>query len=112
MKPGGMGRIVKLLWKPADTRGVAYLQVFIYLQLLDFITTLVGFRLGGIEVSPYARWLTALGPATGIALVKLTGLAVAFVCIRFHKERVICWANYYFAALVVWNLGQIWRAVA
>jgi hypothetical protein len=91
---------------------VAYLQVFIYLQLLDFMTTLVGFRLGGVEVSPYARWLTLLGPTVGIALAKLTGFAVAAVCIRYHKERVIHWANYYFAVLVVWNLGQIWRAVA
>jgi hypothetical protein len=92
--------------------GVAYLQLFVYLQLLDLMTTLVGFRLGGTEVSPFAHWLTGLGPTTGIVLVKMTAFAIAAVCLRFHKERVIAWANYFFAVLVVWNLGQIWRAVA
>ncbi len=91
---------------------MAYLQVFVYLQILDLMTTLVGFRLGGEEVSPFARMLTGIGPTTGIVLVKLTALAIAGICLRLRKERVIQWSNYFFAALVVWNLGQIWRAVA
>jgi hypothetical protein len=91
---------------------VAYLQLFVYLQLLDLITTLVGFRLGGVEASPFAHWLTGLGPTTGIVLVKVVALFIAGICLRYRKERVIAWANYFFAVLVVWNLGQIWRAVA
>ncbi len=91
---------------------MAYLQVFVYLQLLDFMTTLVGFRLGGAEVSPFANWLTGLGPVTGLLLAKALGIPLVGICLRYHKERVIQRANYFFAALVVWNLGQIWRAVA
>ncbi len=89
-----------------------YLQAFVYLQLLDLMTTLVGFRLGGVEVSPFANLLTGLGPITGIVLVKALGFPLVGICLRYHKERVIQRANYFFAVLVVWNLGQIWRAVA
>jgi hypothetical protein len=88
------------------------LQLFFYLQLLDFMTTIVGFRLGGDEVSPFARWLTGFSPALGLAVAKVTAFAIAGVCIIRRKDRVIRWANYFFALLVVWNLGQILRAVS
>lgn len=86
---------------------MGYLQVFACLQLLDLVTTLIGFRLGGVEVSPVTRWLTVIGPAAGVALSKGIALLCAGICIWFHKEQVIRWANYYFAALVLWNLGQL-----
>jgi hypothetical protein len=84
--------------------------VFACLQLLDLITTLIGFRLGGAEVSPVARRLTDIGPAAGIALTKGLAFLIACICIWFHKRQVIRWANYYFAALVLWNVGQLAKA--
>ncbi len=48
-----------------------YIEVFIYLQLLDFITTLIGMRLGLGEASPFIRWLMHVGPAAGLAVSKL-----------------------------------------
>ena len=36
------------------------LQVFIYLQVLDFLTTLVGFKLGASEASPFIAKLIHL----------------------------------------------------
>ena len=86
---------------------MGYLQVFVCLQLLDLVTTLIGFRLGGIEVSPVVHWFTQIGPALGIALAKGIACLIAGLCVWFHKEKVIRWANYYFAALVLWNLGQL-----
>ena len=38
-------------------------QVFIYLQLLDLLTTLLGFRLGAAEASPFIRLMMHAGPA-------------------------------------------------
>jgi hypothetical protein len=90
---------------------VGYVQVFLYLQLLDFMTTVVGLRMGGTEVSPFVHWLTALGPAVGVALSKVVAFVLGGVCIWFHKERVIRWVNYFFAALVVWNLAQILKVL-
>lgn len=90
---------------------VGYLQVFLYLQLLDFMTTVVGLRMGGHEVSPFVHWLTTMGPTAGVALSKLVAFALGGICIWYRKERVICWVNYFFAALVVWNLAQIMKVL-
>jgi len=39
-----------------DTEKVdGYCSVFIYLQLLDVLTTLVGFKLGAAEASPFIQ---------------------------------------------------------
>ena len=44
---------------------MAITQIFIYLQLLDLLTTLVGFKLGAREASPFIRMLMHAGPAAG-----------------------------------------------
>ena len=36
---------------------MALTQVFVYLQLLDLLTTLLGLRLGAVEASPFVRLL-------------------------------------------------------
>ena len=89
-----------------------YLEVFVYLQLLDFLTTMMGFRLGGHEMSPFIRWLAELGPVAGVGLAKIGAFLLAGVCLRLRKQRVIYWANYFFAGLVLWNLLQIMRVLA
>ena len=46
---------------------MAIAQIFIYLQLLDLLTTLVGFKMGAAEASPFIRMLMPAGPAAGVA---------------------------------------------
>jgi hypothetical protein len=79
-------------------------QAFIYLQLLDLLTTLVGFRLGAGEASPFIRLLMFAGPGTGVLLSKLIALGIAGICLYLQKPHLIRWANYWYSALVVWNL--------
>ncbi len=79
-------------------------QVFIYLQLLDLLTTLVGFRLGAGEASPFIRVLMHAGPALGVTLSKLVALALGGVCVWAKKSHLIRWVSYWYAALIVWNL--------
>ena len=50
-------------------------QIFVYLQLLDLLTTMVGFRLGAVEASPF-----------------------------INKAHIIRWISYWYAGLIVWNL--------
>lgn len=88
------------------------LQFFVYLQLLDFLTTLMGFQLGASEASPFIRMLTNLGPAVGVGLSKGIALALAGVCIWLKKDRIIGWINYWYAGLVVWNLCIIMRLLS
>src|ERR1039458_4710406 len=40
-------------------------QIFIYLQLLDLLTTLLGFRLGAAEASPFVRLMMHAGAFNG-----------------------------------------------
>lgn len=90
----------------------AYLQVFLYLQLLDFLTTVVGLRLGLVELSPFIRWLMGAGPVFGALLSKLMAVALAGFCLWIQRRRLIQWLNYWYAALVVWNLSIIWIALS
>jgi hypothetical protein len=83
---------------------MAITQVFIYLQLLDLLTTLVGFRLGAAEASPFIRLLMHAGPATGVIVSKLVALALGGVCVYANKLNLIRWVSYWYAVLVVWNL--------
>jgi len=86
---------------------MAIAQVFIYLQLLDLLTTLVGFKMGAAEASPFIRILMTAGPATGVALSKLLALGLGALCVYLQKQHLIRWATYWYGALVVWNLMVI-----
>lgn len=79
-------------------------QVFIYLQLLDLLTTLVGFKLGAAEASPFIRTLMHLGPAFGVAASKVVALGLGGVCIYTGKHQLLRFITYWYGALVVWNL--------
>jgi hypothetical protein len=83
---------------------MALVQVFIYLQLLDLLTTLVGFKMGAAEASPFIRMLMHAGPTAGVAASKIIALGLAGVCVYYKKQRLIRWATYWYGGLVVWNL--------
>ena len=87
-----------------------YAQVFVYLQLLDFLTTIVGFKLGLGEASPFIRLLMSVGPEAGVALSKAVAIGIGGICIWLQKQHVIRWINYWYAGLVVWNLVLILRS--
>ncbi len=83
------------------------IQAFLYLQILDFLTTVVGFRLGAGEASPFIRLLMNAGPEVGVILSKLVAVALVAACLWLKRHRVIRWINYWYAGLVIWNLGVI-----
>ena len=79
-------------------------SVFIYLQLLDLLTTLVGFRLGAAEASPFIRMLMHAGPAVGVVTSKVLALGLGAYCVSTNKGNVIRWVSYWYSVLVIWNL--------
>ena len=83
---------------------MAITQVFIYLQLLDLLTTLVGFKLGAGEASPFIRLLMHAGPATGVLASKLLSLGLGAICLYYKKTHLIRWVSYWYGGLIVWNL--------
>ena len=86
---------------------VVYVQVFLYLQILDFLTTLVGLKMGISEASPLIRSLLHLGPAIAVATSKIVALGLAGLCLAIRREYVVRWVNYWYAGIVVWNLCNI-----
>ncbi|MGA2116952.1 MAG: DUF5658 family protein [Bryobacteraceae bacterium] len=86
---------------------MALTQVFLYLQLLDLLTTLVGFKVGAVEASPFIRVLMHAGPALGVLSSKALALALGGVCVYQKRMHLIRWVSYWYGALVIWNLAVI-----
>src|SRR6266568_4076463 len=72
---GYMTAAVKAVERSGDT--MAYARIFLYLQVLDFLTTLLGFKMGAAEMSPFVRALIHFGPIAGVAASKIVALAMA-----------------------------------
>jgi hypothetical protein len=93
---------------PRPSGGVKRLiQVFFYLQALDFLTTLIGLKLGISEASPFIRSLLHYGPSVAVAASKIAALLLAAACIKLNRSHLLRYINYWFAAIVVWNLVNI-----
>ena len=87
-------------------------QIFLFLQVLDYLTTMVGFQLGASEASPFiVKLIHATTPAVGVGLSKLVAVAVAGIAVASGRSRLLEWASYWYAGLVVWNLSIIMHAL-
>jgi len=92
---------------------VLTIQVFVYLQILDYLTTLVGFRVGASEASPFiAKLIHMTTPAIGVALSKFAGIGICGLCLATKRARLVGWINYWYALLVVWNLCIILAGIS
>jgi hypothetical protein len=80
------------------------IQIFIYLQLLDLLTTLIGFKLGAQEASPFVCMLMHTGPAMGVALSKGLALGIGGLCVYANRPNIIKWVTYWYGVLAIWNL--------
>ena len=78
--------------------------------MLDLLTTLVGFRVGAAEASPFIRLLMHIGPAAGVAASKVLALGLGALCVYVNKSHLIKWVTYWYGGLVVWNLMVILAA--
>jgi uncharacterized protein DUF5658 len=90
-----------------EGEAVVYVHVFLYLQILDFLTTLVGLKLGISEASPFIRSLLHFGPSVAVAASKIVAIALAGACVALNRSYLVRWINYWYAGLVVWNLCNI-----
>ncbi|MBZ5729103.1 MAG: DUF5658 family protein [Acidobacteriia bacterium] len=79
-------------------------HLFLYLQLLDVLTTLVGFKMGASEASPFIRLMMHAGPALGLMISKAIALAIGGACILTGRRRLMRWVAYWYSGLVAWNL--------
>lgn len=82
--------------------------VFVALQLLDIITTLLGLRAGAHEANFTVAWFMQLGPGAGLLVAKFLGYLILVVAVATGRTRVIRKLNYLFAGIVTWNLVVLW----
>ena len=88
-----------------------WFTVFVYLQVLDVLSTLIGFSLGNTEASPFVRLMVRWGPVPGLALSKAVALGLVAVCVVLKRTRLIRLINFWYAGLVLWNLFVVLAAL-
>jgi hypothetical protein len=81
--------------------------IFIVLQVLDVLTTLLGLRLGAGESNFFIGRLMQLGPLPGLLISKLICLSMVVTIVIFGRGRVMRLLNPWCAAVVTWNLFAI-----
>ena len=87
---------------------------FLFLQLLDFLTT-VAFLVNGVgEGNPVVRamMIYAPNPVLGLVVVKVVAVILALVCWRAGRFQVVDRMNLFFAVVVTWNLTALIMATA
>jgi hypothetical protein len=87
------------------------IEVFLYLQVLDILTTLIGFSLGNTEASPFVRLMVHYGPFAGLVVSKILAVGLAAACLLLRRRKLILWINYWYAAVIVWNLYTTLRVL-
>jgi hypothetical protein len=83
------------------------LKVFIALQVLDVLTTLIGLRAGAREASVFVAQLMHLNPLWGLMISKIYAAFFASLALRYKRPRLIVFLNYWFTLVVTWNLVTI-----
>jgi hypothetical protein len=81
----------------------ASMAVFLGLQILDVLTTLVGLHLGAQEGSTFIGHLLQSGPLTGLIISKIIAAGLAAFAVFLNRKRVLVFLNIWFAAVVAWN---------
>ena len=83
------------------------LTAFLVLQVLDVLTTLLGLQMGAREASFFLGRLMQVGPLAALLIAKIFAVFLVAAAMRYHRPRMVVFLNYWFAAVVTWNLGTI-----
>ena len=85
---------------------MSLLAQFIYLQILDVLTTLAFLLQGVGESNPIVKWAIreAPNPLGGLLLVKLFAVILAIYCLVQARHSLLRKVNVFFACVVIYNL--------
>lgn len=107
MAPRNNGEMQLLMQRPS-------LSVFVFLQILDVLTTLIGLHLGAGEASLFISRLMRIGPVAALMISKILAVILVLIAVRRYP-RIVVITNFWFAGVVTWNLALIctqgWRHV-
>jgi hypothetical protein len=79
---------------------------FVYLQILDVLTTMAFLWQGVEEANPIVKAAMSFtsDPLSGLVLVKIVAIGLALSCWRSGRASVLSKANFFFCGIVLWNL--------
>lgn len=85
------------------------IKLFIYLQLLDLLTTVICLRqAGGYEANPIlARMMSVLGVVGALLVTKLLIVGVIMIAAKYGRTWAAAKGAYIYACVVGWNLCMI-----
>ena len=83
---------------------VPSLTVFVALQVLDILTTLLGLQMGAGESSIFLGRLMRVGTMAALLIAKIIAVLLVAIALKFRRPRVVVFLNYWFAGVVSWNL--------
>jgi hypothetical protein len=92
------------------------LAVLVILNIIDWVTTHYGLRVGLTEVNPIADFILSRGGIIGLYIWKLIVIALAVLII--HKlspkelEQAIWILNALLALIIAWNSIQLYLALS
>lgn len=105
MVPGGRTNFVDPTGQGIPNR---VLVVFVALQLLDVLTTMLGLSVGAQEGNPLVAQFMRWGPALGLWIAKFLGFLFLLLAFAAGRMRVLRMLNLWFLCIVAWNLVIIW----
>jgi hypothetical protein len=82
------------------------ISVFVFLQVLDVLTTLIGLHLGAGEASLFISRLMRIGPVPALMVSKIIAVILVLIAMRRYP-RIVVMVNFWFAGVVTWNLALI-----
>ena len=80
---------------------------FIFLQILDVLTTVTGLRMGADEGSVFINRIMHFGTIPALLMSKALSLVLVTAVVAFGRKRLMRWLNFWYAAVVTWNLAII-----
>lgn len=82
------------------------LAEFIYLQVLDLLTTVAFMMYGVTEINPVVKWAMRESPSAlgGLFLIKVAAVLLALLCMAHSQQRLLRGVNIFFAGLVAYNV--------
>jgi hypothetical protein len=83
------------------------LSVFVALQMLDILSTILGLRLGASESSVFIAGLMRMGPFQALLVSKILAVFLVAAALKLQRPRLVVFLNFWFAAVVTWNLAMI-----
>ena len=83
------------------------LALFVALQMLDVLTTIIGIRMGAGETSTFIARLMHVDPMAALLVAKLFAVALVAIALKMRRPRAVVFLNLWFAGIVTWNLAMI-----